>query len=103
MSDYAIEKMKRDKAEKKAIVEVVDKLVKVVNVMGHRNENAEHFAEALQRQHRTLQQGTWDVLFKVIAIYAERANADLRNQASLDACKKIAKFMEDEQIYLPFI
>ena len=58
--------------------------------------------ECVTHTHRTLQQSFWRVIFRLVAMYAE-APSDGRNEAAVQACKKLRDFMQEEKQYLPFI
>lgn len=79
-------------------------LERFVNVMCNRDENKEFVEYIVHRTHRTLNQGIIGLVFDIIkeeAKLAETMRYDARNEASVMACKKLAKELED--IYLPFI
>lgn len=79
-------------------------LERFVNVMCNRDENKEFVEYIVHRTHRTLNQGIMGLVFDIIkeeAKLAETMRYDARNEASVMACKKLSKELED--VYLPFI
>ena len=66
-------------------------LNRACNVM---NFDYETFANEVRREHRTIQQNTARVLFKLIQRWAgdyESGNFDLRNEDTVRACKDIVE------------
>ena len=79
-----------DAARKTQIQEQVANLCDGVNCLAsdHADE-AQAFADALQRQHRTLQQSAVQFLIAGLRVYGKQANTDLRNEAAVDYCKEL--------------
>lgn len=74
------------------------------NVMSNREENKAFVDYIVYQTHRTLNQSIMGLIFAIIVEEAKQAETmryDARNEASVMACKKLAKELED--IYLPFI
>jgi hypothetical protein len=73
-----------------------------VNVMG---QSPEAFAAAMGRQHRTLQQNFTRFCFAWIRHLAklEENQYDLRNEASVKACREIVQRTGESSSFLPFI
>ena len=61
--------------------------------------------KALSKQHRTLQASFWNLIFKSIEEYGKVTLMDLRNEGAIDACKKVAEFVNepDNRVYIPYI
>ena len=79
-----------------------------VNVMGGNSEQDAKFIGLVLSDHRTLQQNTFRLMYKLIkawAIEGERGSFDLRNEATVKACIKITKCLEDEGygFFLPYV
>jgi ABC-type Zn uptake system ZnuABC Zn-binding protein ZnuA len=77
-----------------------------LNVMSSHDNFVNALLSCVVQDHRTLQQSFFSAIFSLIEKYGnleENYYSDLRNEASLKACKKIAKFIKDENIYLPLI
>lgn len=84
-------------------VEVASKLLDYVNTMSH-----EPFAfyEALTKGHRTLQQSVSRLFFNwfiYLSQLDENRFSDMRNEASLQNAKRLAKMHKEEPFYFPFI
>lgn len=79
--------------------EVLDKLTHEVNG-GSPKDLGESLCRSMQRQHRTLQQNVIGALFVFIKEYA-KIDSDLRNEGSVEACKKLLPVLEET--YLPYI
>ena len=63
------------------------------------------FLEEFARTHRTLQQKTFGLMFKLVKHQAEQykqGNFDLRNEQAGKVCARIVDEMED-QLFMPFI
>lgn len=60
------------------------------------------FAEAMSRQHRTLQQSFTRMIVAYLCMQAQETD-DLRNQSSIEFSKKVIKLLEDEKIAFPLI
>ena len=78
----------------------------VVNIMGL--PLAKGFVDGLcRRQHRTLQQSWYRLIVQCIFAMAENhdeGNTDLRNEASAEACMKIRRFIQNNNLeYMPII
>ncbi len=94
-SDDEVQRLLNDQKFEDDMREVVNKLGDLINNFDTRGQ-ADAFCKALMRQHRTLQQNFWGVMIKVIFEYAETDRYDLRNEASVQLCKKLKKFLEEE-------
>jgi curved DNA-binding protein CbpA len=77
-------------------------LSKELNVLGGDNTVEKILLRCIEMDHRTLQQSFWGCIFNVMKAYA-KTRFDGRNEASVKACEKITKFIEEENIYLPLI
>ena len=78
-------------------------LIMAINQMGEERAVVNGATDALLNSHRTLQQGTIAMLFKVIDNVGKQQYFDPRNEAAVTACRKVSQFIEDENIYFPFI
>jgi len=82
--------------------EALRSLCNELNYMGNEDEVAEAFSDALNREHRTIQQGFWRMVNDVACRYTkENSNGrhDDRNKASVEFCERIANLDH----YFPFI
>lgn len=86
---------------KEQAVNGLNEMMSALNVIGGEDELRKALSEALMDQHRTLQQNFWRCIFNVAKDYGENAQSDLRNEASVDACKEVTKALSDKG--LPFI
>ena len=84
----------RSEAVKKAMKE----LINATNVMGGEEEMAAGITEALQSEHRTLQQSFFRVFAESMKEYAN-TGTDLRNEASVNFAKEVNKI----DYHFPFI
>jgi len=83
--------------------ELAKALSDFVNVLGGHTKEEDEFIGLVLSDHRTLQQNTFRLIYKLIkawAIEGERSNFDLRNEATLKACIKITKCLEDEGVWI---
>ena len=85
------------------MAEAYDKMSHLVNVMGSTEPMVKALLSCVQSDHRTLQQSFFGVIFKLIEDYGKTKYFDLRNEASVKACKDIAQFIKDQGIYLPLV
>jgi len=76
--------------------ELVGALSKFVNCFNDK-EHLEKVAELVMREHRTLQQSIFRLFLRCIRRWAETPESryDLRNEATVKACRKIATLTED--------
>jgi hypothetical protein len=79
-----------------------------VNVLGGHSAEEDKFIGLVLSNHRTLQQNTFRLMYKLMqawAIEGERGNFDMRNEATLKACVKITKTLEEDGygFFLPYI
>ena len=105
LSDQQLSELKarREREERQEhITGLVEELSQALNVMGREKEVADDFLQAITHQHRTLQQNIMGVMFSTVTGYAD-ASHDGRNEASVNACKRINKLLEGQEIYLPCI
>jgi len=70
---------------------MVKKLIDFVNYFCFPKKE---FAEALMREHRTLQQSTFDLFLTCIAEWAKQEHYDLRNEATVLTCRKIVELLD---------
>jgi hypothetical protein len=77
-------------------------LSKELNILGRDDTVEKILFRCIEYDHRTLQQSFWGCIFNVMKAYA-KTRFDARNEASVKACEKITKFIENENIYLPLI
>ena len=80
--------------------EVAEQMAGAVNGMGF---NYKACTDALGKEHRTLQQNFTKLCFAWIQHMAEVKEHDLRNEASVKACKKIMTGVDKYDLMLPFI
>lgn len=67
------------------------------NFVNNYNCNKKEFVDAFFRQHRTLQQSMFGLMFKVIEKAASGdIGTDPRNQSSIDTCKKVVDGFKKE-------
>ena len=97
-----------DKASKELdnIAHAFNTFSHTLNVMSSHDNIINALLSCVVQDHRTLQQSFFAMVFSLIEKYGdleEGMYSDLRNEASLKACKKIAQFIKDEGIYLPLI
>lgn len=99
-SDQTIEERIRERERYDQAKEVLEVLSKFVNNF---NCPEEHFVEAFNREHRTLQQSMIGLMLKVMASHAEKPDThiDARNEASRDTCRKMFELFEKEIGYKP--
>lgn len=86
------------------IIEAVETLAVATNILTDANQH-KIFVATLQKQHRTLQQNVWKLIFKAIPIYAASEEHDLRNEGSVNACKSITNFIKEhlDDFYFPHV
>lgn len=92
------------KTQKEFAKEAVEMLLDNLNIMGSDKPIVEGILEALQMNHRTLQQNFWRAMVAVMKQYAEFRH-DLRNEGAVEFCNAVKKMIEDnpKTEYLPFI
>ncbi len=76
----------------------MEQVIREVNVMGGEEDMVQGMVEALQGSHRTLQQSFMRVFSKAMQDY-QNTGADLRNEASVNYAKEIAKI----DYHFPFV
>ena len=94
----SLKDMNQVEVSSKAIHQIMD----AVNIMGSDKKVAEGIIKELQVTHRTLQQNFWRVMVEVVRQYSEFRH-DLRNEGSVELCKAITKFLDENPQYLPYI
>lgn len=83
-------------SEENKIEEAISLLVsKGMNDFSYKEHVTEAFV-ALSRQHRTLQQSFWRMIFGLITEYAKLEYFDDRNEQAVITCKAIIKGAEKE-------
>ena len=93
----------RDKQLEDNIFNLVDALGNLVNVMGsdYHKKFAEFFAQALRRQHNTLEQSLiinlLNALFMRFSPLNEHKWVDLRNQSACDTVNKIRELLKKDE------
>ena len=105
-SDYEITQMIAKKDAKADVTEAVTNLCNIVNGNQVREDAlAELLVDAINRQHRTLQQGLWRTLIQVINLYGKNEYSDARNDDSVRICQEITFHIEAGRISgaLPYI
>jgi phosphoenolpyruvate-protein kinase (PTS system EI component) len=91
------------KTQKETAYDATKEILDAVNIMGNDKEVVEGIVEALQHNHRTLQQNYWRVMMQVIKEYSEFRH-DMRNEGSVDMCKFIKEQVEKHhKEYLPYV
>jgi len=91
-------------AEEQEIKELADKLSSFIN--GRGNPGRERLADAVLRDHRTLQQQTFGFFLLCIRKWAALAKTneyDLRNAWTVDVCEKIVAAVEEVEYGPPLI
>ena len=79
----------------------LNEIISSLNMIGCEDDIKKALIDNLMNQHRTLQQSFWRCIFNVAKEYGETAVHDLRNEASVDACKEVTKSLLKKG--LPFI
>ena len=92
-----------DSVKQEAIKELADKLSRFVN--GGTQEDIQALADAVLRDHRTLQQQTFGFFLVCIKKWAclEKNWYDLRNEWTVQVCKKIVDQVDEVQYRPPLI
>lgn len=85
-----------DIKDREAIEKSVDSLCDCLNNFNP-NESARLFYFSLIRQHRTIQQSFWRMIFKLIHLYC-CALFDGRNEASVKACEVLSEFITNDKL-----
>jgi len=97
--------MSNNDVKRAKINQIVEDLFRELNKMGDEKEVGELVIEAIQKQHRTLQQNFFgQVLCPVILDFAKRYEEhkyDLRNEASCKCANELKDIVEKS--YFPFI
>jgi len=88
---------KENKLGRKSVEKIVEDLGDFVNDFSC---DAKGFAEAVMREHRTLQQNLMRVFLKTIEEWAKQKHSDLRNEYTVETSRKIICFLEREGLYL---
>lgn len=76
-------------------------LMDQMNVYGLDADIQKAMATAIMNSHNTIQQSFWRNILGVAKQYSEMSYSDLRNEASVELCKDIAKLAEKH--HLPFV
>lgn len=86
---------------KKQIEENVSTMLKMMNSVGARGNNdySQAILNKLNNEHRTIIQNFFRTLQFTITEYSKTEHSDLRNEASVEWCKEVAKI----DTYLPFV
>jgi hypothetical protein len=97
-----------DKAsnEVKKVVDAFKVLSYAINQMGSEEKMATILLRCITRDHRTLQQSFWTIMFKVMEKYGKLDKvrySDLRNEDSIKNCEEVTKVMEEKNLYFRFI
>ncbi|RPI52556.1 MAG: hypothetical protein EHM49_00310 [Deltaproteobacteria bacterium] len=89
--------------EKREIKELANKLSRFVN--GCTQDGVVALADEILREHRTLQQQTFGLFLTCIRKWAALGEGwyDLRNEWTVQTCKKIVEKVEDVQYSPPFV
>lgn len=95
LSEYALEAIED-------VRKAYSNLSDACNMMGMDQLVADTLFKEIQRDHRTLQQTFWRIIFKVMEQYGNSEFHDGRNEASVAACKRISLEVLDET-HLPFV
>ncbi|RKZ71969.1 MAG: hypothetical protein DRQ48_01915 [Gammaproteobacteria bacterium] len=103
MNTFEIERAKQRVATKQNIEQAVETLFNELNCYGRQDEITDLLTNAIIKQHRTLQQDFWRVMFDTIKAYGVLDYHDGRNVASVKACKDITSNLEYDGHYLPRI
>lgn len=61
----------------------------------HHNSFPNLFFESIVTEHRTLQQNFWRAIFATMELIANHNRFDLRNESSVNFCKKVIEFVEE--------
>ena len=85
----------------KEMQEGVNKLFRAINCFDD-EWMVEEFYKNLIYQHRTLQQNFFRMLHSVIIKYGD-ARSDLRNEASVEFCRRISETEEFKTSYFPTV
>lgn len=92
-----------DHGQGKEIEELADKLSRFVN--GATREDLDQLADAVLREHRTLQQQTFGFFLACVRKWAALKENwyDLRNEWTVQTCKKIVEKVDEVQYDPPLI
>ena len=77
----------------------IEEFFKALNKMGCEKEIAQALKDHLDKEHPTLAQNFFRVVYEASVHYAKRPYFDLRNEASGKLCKEIEKI----DIYFPYV
>jgi len=65
---------------------------------------AEEFCKQLEYMHNTLQQNFWRMMVEIIKEYSSAKYCDARNVASVELCRRLKCFMEENELgHLPIV
>jgi len=100
MDKYELQRHMQDTIKREKVKELMNQLIDETNTMGCDELVADARFDAIVRNHRTLQQGFWRIMFDVADKYKD-INHDLRNEAAVKACGKVTEALKDS--YLPYV
>jgi len=71
----------------------------------HERELVEKLFLGISSEHRTLQASLWRIIFYVMKKYGEIEPEwyDLRNESAVKVCRRVAEYIEQNNLYIPFI
>ena len=90
---------------KKSGEKVAREFADFCNTMSNSEEEQKFAEELCYRTHRTIQQTAFGVMVRCMKLWADehkKGSYDLRNEATVQICKRVIDLLEDE-IYLPFV
>ncbi len=104
MSQQADQMELNTMGDRKEVQKLVGRIADLVNGSSTKT-TSELFYRGFINQHRTLQEMMWKMLLEVIVMYAECEWSDDRNEAAVESCQAMKKFMVEnpEKFYLPVI
>lgn len=97
---YTLARAKQNKETTDKVNEAVRLLSEAVNVMGQEDVAATALAQALCREHRTLQQGIIRAMTDAMRQYSH-IDYDMRNEAAVKLCKVLAPIIDNTP--MPYI
>ena len=89
------------KEVEKANQKHIETLFRLLNAMLNDELYTRQLVDHLKREHRTLQQNFFRMISEIVKEMAKQRDCDLRNEASIEWCKKATQATQD--IRFPFI
>lgn len=92
-----LDKATRSAYTREQVAKAIEILAFELNVHGTKEDAVDGIADALSKQHRTVQQVTVGVLIDGLRQYGQNERFDARNEAAVKYCKVL------ERPYFPYI